>query len=53
MAAKPSKAKAYAAFEKTESKAMKAKELKKGESKKEVAKEVKKGMALLAKKGKK
>ena len=49
---KISKAKAYAAFEKTEPKKEKAKELKKGESKAEVAKEVKKGMAILKKKAK-
>ena len=46
-AKKITKAKAYAAFEKTEPKATKKMELKKGESKAEVAKEVKKGMSIL------
>jgi hypothetical protein len=44
---------AYAAYEKTESKATKKMELKKGESKSEKARETKVGMAMLKKKGKK
>jgi hypothetical protein len=47
------KAKAYAAYEKTESAAMKKKELKKSEGKKEKARETKVGMKMLKKKGKK
>ena len=43
-----SKAKAYAAYEKTENVLMKKKELKNGESKKEKSKEVKKGMHLMS-----
>jgi len=53
MAAKKiTKKAAYAAFEKTESKAKKKAELKKPESKAEVKREVKKGMAMLKKKAK-
>ena len=52
-AKKITKKAAYAAYEKTESKATKKKELKKGESKKEKARETKVGMAMLKKKGKK
>ena len=53
MAAKKiTKKAAYAAFEKTESKAVKKKELKKPESKAEVKREVAKGMSMLKKKGK-
>jgi hypothetical protein len=48
-----SKKAAYAAFEKTEPKATKKKELKKGESKAQVKKEVAMGMAMMKKKGKK
>lgn len=47
------KAKAYKAYEKTESKSMKKAEMKKSEGKKEKAREVKKGMSILKKKGKK
>jgi hypothetical protein len=47
------KAKAYKAYEKTESKSMKKAEMKKPEGKKEKAREVKKGMSILKKKGKK
>jgi len=47
------KTKAYAAYEKTESAAMKKKELKKSEGKKEKARETKVGMKMLKKKGKK
>jgi hypothetical protein len=50
--AKASKKAAYAAYEKTESKAQKKMELKKGESKAQVKKEVAKGMKMLKKKGK-
>ena len=51
MAAKKiTKKAAYAAFEKTEPKTIKAKEVKKGESKAEVKKEVAKGMSILKKK---
>jgi hypothetical protein len=53
MAAKKiTKKAAYAAFEKTESKAQKKLELKKGESKAQVKKEISKGMSMLKKKGK-
>jgi len=48
-----SKKAAYAAYEKTEPKATKKKEIKKGESKAQVKKEVAMGMAMLKKKGKK
>lgn len=51
-AKKITKKAAYAAYEKTEPKAMKKAELKKPESKKEVKREVKKGMSMLMKKGK-
>jgi len=49
-AKKVSKKAAYAAYEKTESKSMKAKELKSGESKSEKAKEMKSGMHMMGKK---
>jgi hypothetical protein len=49
-AKKITKKAAYAAYEKTEPKAMKKMELKKGESKAEVKREVKKGMSMLMKK---
>ena len=49
---KISKKAAYAAYEKTESKAQKKLELKKGESKTQVKKEVAMGKAILKKKGK-
>jgi ATP-dependent protease HslVU (ClpYQ) peptidase subunit len=49
-AKKVSKKAAYAAYEKTESKSMKAKELKSGESKGEKAKEMKSGMHMMGKK---
>jgi len=53
MAAKKiTKKAAYAAYEATESKAVKKKELKKPESKAEVKREVAKGMSMLKKKGK-
>ena len=48
-----SKKAAYAAYEKTEPKATKKKEVKKGESKAQVKKEVAMGMTMLKKKGKK
>lgn len=51
--AKITKKAAYAAYEKTESKAQKKLELKKGESKAQVKKEVAMGKAMLKKKGKK
>jgi hypothetical protein len=50
--AKITKKAAYAAYEKTESKAQKKLELKKGESKAQVKKEVAMGKAILKKKGK-
>jgi hypothetical protein len=43
----PKMMKAYSAYEKTEPKAMKKKELKKGETKAQKAKEVKKGMHMM------
>jgi hypothetical protein len=49
-AKKITKKAAYAAYEKTEPKAIKKKELKKGESKAEKARETKVGMAILKKK---
>lgn len=49
-AKKVSKKAAYAAYEKTESKSMKSKELKSGESKAEKAKEMKSGMHMMGKK---
>ena len=52
MAGKITKKAAYAAYEKTESKAQKKLELKKGESKAQVKKEVAAGKAMLKKKGK-
>jgi hypothetical protein len=49
-AKKITKKAAYAAYEKTESKATKKMELKKGESKAEKARETKVGMAMMMKK---
>jgi hypothetical protein len=49
-AKKPSKAAAYAAYEKTEPKSVKAKEKKTGESKGEKARETKVGMSMMMKK---